>query len=158
MLQTVLKASKCDFFAQEILYLGFRISGTGIKPDAAKTQVIQNWPKPCNINDIGSFLGFVNYHRDLKVNCDTTIHELLQIGKNLFFLNGQSPKGPLLDFNLEKHDFKNSILIPTLTVRKLYDDTKVRLLRVYMATTPKKSRNVQKQVIIYKQKMNIIIV
>ena len=61
--QLQLKAKKCDLFQKEILYLGFRISGEGIRPDPAKTAAVTNWPRPCNVTDVRAFLGFASYHR-----------------------------------------------------------------------------------------------
>ena len=58
-----LQPKKCDLFRKELLYLGFIISGEGVKPDPEKLRAIRNWPVPCNITDIRSFLGFCNYHR-----------------------------------------------------------------------------------------------
>ena len=58
-----LKSKKCDLFKTEILYLGFKISGQGVSPDPRKTSAVENWPKPCNVSDIRTFLGFASYHR-----------------------------------------------------------------------------------------------
>jgi len=58
-----LKPSKCDLFAKEILYLGFMVTGKGIRPDPAKIECVRKWPRPCNVSDIRSFLGFASYHR-----------------------------------------------------------------------------------------------
>ena len=58
-----LKPSKCELFAQEILYLGFMVTGTGVRPDPAKVAAVQKWPPPCNVADVRSFLGFASYHR-----------------------------------------------------------------------------------------------
>ena len=58
-----LKPKKCELFRSEILYLGFKISGTGISPDPAKTAAVEKWPRPCNVGDVRTFLGFASYHR-----------------------------------------------------------------------------------------------
>ena len=58
-----LQPKKCDLFRRELLYLGFIISGNGVKPDPEKLKAIKNWPTPCNLTDVRSFLGFCNYHR-----------------------------------------------------------------------------------------------
>lgn len=58
-----LKPQKCELFKSEILYLGFRISGRGISPDPKKVDSVKNWPVPCNVSDVRTFLGFANYHR-----------------------------------------------------------------------------------------------
>lgn len=58
-----LKPSKCELFKAELLYLGFLINGSGVRPDPAKVQAVREWPVPCNISDVRSYLGFANYHR-----------------------------------------------------------------------------------------------
>ena len=58
-----LKPKKCELFTQEILYLGFMVTGQGIRPDPSKIKCVQNWPRPCGVGDVRSFLGFASYHR-----------------------------------------------------------------------------------------------
>ena len=38
------------------------IDGSNWYPKVAKVQVIQNWPEPCKVKDIQSFLGFGNFY------------------------------------------------------------------------------------------------
>ncbi|CAL8460917.1 g448 [Coccomyxa elongata] len=54
---------KCDFGKQELPFLGHIISGEGIRVDPAKTAAIADWPAPCNVPELQSFLGFANYFR-----------------------------------------------------------------------------------------------
>jgi hypothetical protein len=55
-----LKPRKCVLPVQEITYLGFNVSASGIKPIQAKLDVIRDWPQPQTIKDVRGFLGFVN--------------------------------------------------------------------------------------------------
>ncbi|CAI7810857.1 unnamed protein product [Closterium sp. NIES-54] len=57
----ITKGSKCEFFKQELEFLGHVISRDGIKIDPAKIKTIQEWKPPTNITELQSFLGFVNY-------------------------------------------------------------------------------------------------
>ncbi|CAI7842094.1 unnamed protein product [Closterium sp. NIES-54] len=61
--QLITKSSKCEFFKQELEFLGHVISRDGIKIDPAKIKTIQEWKSPTNITELQSFLGFVNYVR-----------------------------------------------------------------------------------------------
>ncbi|CAI7897812.1 unnamed protein product [Closterium sp. NIES-53] len=61
--QLITKGSKCEFFKQELEFLGHVISRDGIKIDLAKIKTIQEWKSPTNITELQSFLGFVNYVR-----------------------------------------------------------------------------------------------
>ncbi len=63
-----LKPSKCMLFKEELLYLGFVITRDGVRSDPAKVEVVKDWPIPCNITDVRSFLGFCNYHRKFIAN------------------------------------------------------------------------------------------
>lgn len=58
-----LNPGKCQFLKKELLYLGHVISGEGISPDPQKTKVIQNYPKPCNSDEVKRFIAFANYYR-----------------------------------------------------------------------------------------------
>ncbi|CAI5468676.1 unnamed protein product [Closterium sp. Yama58-4] len=59
----ITKGSKCEFFKQELEFLGHVISRDGIKIDPAKIKTIQEWKAPTNVTELQSFLGFVNYVR-----------------------------------------------------------------------------------------------
>lgn len=57
------KLSKCEFEQTELKYLGYVISGEGVKMDPAKTRVVQQWPRPASVRDVRSFLGLTNCFR-----------------------------------------------------------------------------------------------
>ena len=57
-----LKPSKCEFFKQELAYLGHVISKHGIKTDPKKVEAIHKWPVPTNMTEVRSFLGFTYYY------------------------------------------------------------------------------------------------
>ncbi|KMQ86113.1 gag-pol polyprotein [Lasius niger] len=56
-------ASKCVFGEEQVDFLGYRISGQGIKPLPDKVEVITNYPKPKTIIELRRFLGMLNYYR-----------------------------------------------------------------------------------------------
>ncbi len=58
-----LKGKKCEFFKQEIKYLGFIVSKKGIQTDPDKCSVVKNWPQIKNVRDLRKFLGFTSYYR-----------------------------------------------------------------------------------------------
>ena len=58
-----LKAKKCFLFKRELLYLGFVISGQGVRCDPSKLDSLREWEEPTNVSELRAFLGFVNYHR-----------------------------------------------------------------------------------------------
>jgi len=58
-----LKASKCEFFKPEVIYLGHLVSENGIATDPEKTEAVRTWPIPKNTKDVRKFLGFTGYYR-----------------------------------------------------------------------------------------------
>src|SRR6202167_5723080 len=55
--------NKCTFHANTVEYLGYILSPTGLSMDPAKVQTVQDWPEPCKVKDVQSFLGFANFYR-----------------------------------------------------------------------------------------------
>ena len=41
-----LKATKCEFFKSQVVYLGHVVSEAGIQADSAKIEAVRNWPVP----------------------------------------------------------------------------------------------------------------
>ena len=58
-----LKAKKCSLFKTEISFLGHVVSSNGVSCDPAKVDCVKNWPRPLNVSEIRSFLGFASYYR-----------------------------------------------------------------------------------------------
>ena len=58
-----LKPSKCEFFKDQISYLGHVVSAKGIATDPKKIEAVRNWPVPKTVTQVRSFLGFTNYYR-----------------------------------------------------------------------------------------------
>ena len=55
--------SKCEFWLNEVIFLGHVISGAGIFVDPRKIEAIFSWEQPKNVTEIRSFLGLVGYYR-----------------------------------------------------------------------------------------------
>ena len=53
---------KCEFQKDRIEYLGFEIDRTGIRPAQKKCEAITNVPTPRNVEQLGSFLGMIQYY------------------------------------------------------------------------------------------------
>eukprot|EP00253_Pinus_taeda_P012458 PITA_12458 len=61
--QLYAKFSKCDFFKEEIQYLGHVIIKDGIAVDPEKIKAIMDWPVPKDVADVRSFMGLAGYYR-----------------------------------------------------------------------------------------------
>ena len=57
------RGDKCSFHEDTIEYLGFILLPNGLSMDPSKVSTILEWPEPCKIKDIQSFLGFANFYR-----------------------------------------------------------------------------------------------
>ena len=74
-----LKPSKCEFFKDQLEYLGHIVSKDGIETNPKKIMAIVKWPRPKNITQVRSFLGFCNYYHKF-------IKNYAQIVKPLYLL------------------------------------------------------------------------
>ena len=58
-----LAPEKCFLFQEEVKYLGHVISEKGITTDPEKIEAVKSWPKPTNVKELRSFIGFCSYYR-----------------------------------------------------------------------------------------------
>ncbi|XP_073120481.1 uncharacterized protein [Henckelia pumila] len=61
--QLFAKFSKCEFWLEQIEFLGHIVLAKGIEVDPAKIEAIKNWVTPKNATEIRSFLGLAGYYR-----------------------------------------------------------------------------------------------
>ena len=61
--QLYARLHKCAFFQQKVEYLGFDVSSQGIQPSPEKVRTVVEWPRPCSVKDIRSFLGLAGFYR-----------------------------------------------------------------------------------------------
>jgi len=57
------KFSKCEFWLQEVAFLGHIITVEGVKVDPENVKVVLEWKQPTNVTEIRSFLGLAGYYR-----------------------------------------------------------------------------------------------
>ena len=57
------KIEKCEFDKDEMTFVGYLVSKTGIGRDPAKVSAILEWPTPTSVKEVQSFLGFSNFYR-----------------------------------------------------------------------------------------------
>ncbi|RXN17163.1 Retrovirus-related Pol polyprotein from transposon 412 [Labeo rohita] len=58
-----LSPEKCKFFQTSVKYLGHIVSTKGIETDPEKIAALKTWPKPNNLKELRTFLGFCGYYR-----------------------------------------------------------------------------------------------
>ncbi|XP_027083686.1 uncharacterized mitochondrial protein AtMg00860-like [Coffea arabica] len=57
------KFSKCEFWLDEISFLGHKVSKDGIAVDPAKVEAVTMWKQPETPTKVRSFLGLAGYYR-----------------------------------------------------------------------------------------------
>jgi hypothetical protein len=77
------KFSKCEFWINEVPFLGHVISSEGITVDPGMVQDVLDWKPPKSVHQVRSFLGLMGYHRRFILNfskISKPITELLKKG------------------------------------------------------------------------------
>ncbi|XP_059670062.1 uncharacterized protein LOC132315717 [Cornus florida] len=57
------KYEKCEFWLQEVKFLGHVVSEGGVSVDPSKVEAVLTWERPKNVFEIRSFLGLAGYYR-----------------------------------------------------------------------------------------------
>ncbi|KAK1691865.1 hypothetical protein QYE76_008562 [Lolium multiflorum] len=63
--QLYAKFSKCEFWLEEVGFLGHILSAGGIAVDPAKIKTVMEWKAPTTQTEVRAFLGLAGYYRDL---------------------------------------------------------------------------------------------
>ena len=58
-----LKGEKCEFFKEEVVFLGYVITPDGMEMDKKKVDAVAQWERPTTIKELQRFLGFANFYR-----------------------------------------------------------------------------------------------
>ena len=61
--QLYAKFSKCEFWLQQVGFLGHVLSAEGISVDPSKVKNVLDWSAPTTVSEIRSFLGLAGYYR-----------------------------------------------------------------------------------------------
>ena len=62
------KFKKCEFWLDEVMFLGHVISKDGIFVDPKKVEAVVNWPIPTNVSEVRSFLGHYIWYQSRPGN------------------------------------------------------------------------------------------
>jgi hypothetical protein len=83
-----LSPEKCSFFQCSVRYLGHIISKQGIRTDPAKIAAVSDWPRPQNMVQLRSYLGFVGFYRRFVKDFSKVARPLNEL------LKGYTKQGP----------------------------------------------------------------
>lgn len=91
-----LKLSKKTFCTKEILYLGYKISEEGIKPNEEKIKAIKDFLSCKNLKQLQSFLGLCNFYRRFQKNYSDLTSKFKHILSKKINLFGDNMKNMFL--------------------------------------------------------------
>lgn len=63
-----IQPEKCEFVKNEVEFLGFIVSASGLMPNPKKVHAIKNYPQPTNVKELRMFLGLSGYYRRFVKN------------------------------------------------------------------------------------------
>jgi len=73
------KLSKCEFWLEEVQFLGHVISTQGIAVDPAKIETVVKWERPQTVTEVRSFLGLAGYYRRFVEGFSKRVNPLTQL-------------------------------------------------------------------------------
>lgn len=79
--QLLVEPGKAKWQAEEVKYLGYCISPGKIGMDPEKVRAIRDWPRPQNVKDVRSVLGFMNFYRRFVKGYSQVATPLTQLTK-----------------------------------------------------------------------------
>ena len=103
-----LNPQKCQFFKNEVTYLGHHISEKGVQPDKTKYSVISNYPIPKNADDVRRFVAFCNYYRRFIKNFAEITHPLNKL------LRKNTPFNWTNECELSFYNLKTKLISPQI--------------------------------------------
>ena len=77
--QLYAKLSKCEFWLNEVSFLGHIVSKEGIRVDPKKIEVVVEWKPPRNVIEVRSFLGLVGYYRRFVKGFSMTVAPMTRL-------------------------------------------------------------------------------
>ncbi|GJV59779.1 putative reverse transcriptase domain-containing protein [Tanacetum coccineum] len=106
------KFSKCEFWLQEVHFLGHVVNNNGIYVDHSKMEAMKNWKVPKTPSEIRPFLGLAGYYRCFIVNFSKISKPLTSLTqKNQKYERGTEQEE---DFQTLKDDLCNAPILSFL--------------------------------------------
>jgi hypothetical protein len=79
--QLYAKFSKCEFWIEEVAFLGHVLFAKAVVVDPTKIKAVKEWEQPHNVSEIRSFLGLAGYYCRFIENFSKIAHPMTNLLK-----------------------------------------------------------------------------
>jgi hypothetical protein len=80
--QLYAKFSKCEFWMEEVAFLGHVLSAKGVAVDPSKIEAVSKWQSPKSMTEIRNFLGLARYYRRFIENFSKIAKPMIELLKS----------------------------------------------------------------------------
>jgi len=106
-----IEIDKCVFDASETAFLGFMVSGSGLRMDPEKAKALVDWPRPTSRKEVQQLLGLWNFYRRFIHNFSAIVSPITDLlRQDAKFEWGQAQEAAFLKVTIHFTSGKTPIL------------------------------------------------
>jgi hypothetical protein len=77
------KAEMCEFYLQEVKYLGLIVGVNRMRMDPEKVTAVKEWEAPSKLKEVQALIGLANFYQRFIRNCSRVVQPLTKLKKKL---------------------------------------------------------------------------